>query len=106
MIHHICDRVIRNTVDRLAHTMRSNSPESQFASNLIDLFFKGTEGDQRRKDIERRLRQKFGWDKLGSLTYESMFGDAITDYEYDVEEAALKYAFDDIADMVAAMTPA
>ncbi|KAG9559936.1 hypothetical protein KCU71_g7440, partial [Aureobasidium melanogenum] len=60
MIHHISDRVIKDTVDRLVDTMRANSPPSQFARNLINQFFEGPEGDQRRKNIEHKLREKFG----------------------------------------------
>ncbi|KAG9730166.1 hypothetical protein KCU73_g11934, partial [Aureobasidium melanogenum] len=107
MVHHISDRVIKDTVDRLADTMRSNSPSSQFARNMIDQFFEGPEGDQRRKNIEHKLKEEFGWEKLnssGSLTYEGVFKEALMDYEYDVKKAALDHASDDIHEMIEAIT--
>lgn len=102
MIHHIADRVIKDTIDRLADTMRSKSPPSHFTRNMITQFFEGHEGDLRRKDIEYKLKKDFPWERLNC--YGVSFEDALAEYEDDVKKAALKCAADNINAMVAAIT--
>ncbi|KAH0336558.1 hypothetical protein KCU81_g8567, partial [Aureobasidium melanogenum] len=114
MIHQISDRVIKDTVDRLPDAMRSNAPPFQLAKNMADQFFEGPEGDQRRRSIERKLKEKFGWENLhdsnhfggafGHFMYESLFKDALMHYEAEVKQAAREHAADALKAMVATMT--
>ncbi|CAD0098637.1 unnamed protein product [Aureobasidium mustum] len=104
MIHHIADKVIKDTIDHLPELMRSKSPESQSATDMIDQFFGCPEGDRRRKDIEHRLKKRFVWDQLSSWICGATFEYALSDYEYEVEKAALRYVADDLKELVATIT--
>ncbi|KAG9848082.1 hypothetical protein KCU98_g5642, partial [Aureobasidium melanogenum] len=103
MIQHIADKVIKDTVDHLAHKMRSNSPQSQLATSMINLYFEGPGSDQRRKDIEVRLKDNFP--ELRSVC-DGSFEQALPTYEEKVEEMALKYANEDMKKIVDAITRA
>ncbi|KAG9602322.1 hypothetical protein KCU77_g2478, partial [Aureobasidium melanogenum] len=108
MIHHIADRVIEDTVDHLADKMRSSSIQDSVATTLIDLFFAGPQGDERRKDLQVRLKKKFAWNNLGSILGRlfSSFEQALSYYKAEVEEMALKYANEDMKKIVDAITHA
>lgn len=62
------------------------------------------EGDRRRKDIEHKLKKKFAWDQLSSSIYSATFESALSDYEYEVDKAALEYVADDLKKLVATIT--
>lgn len=103
MVHHIADRVIKDTVDRLADKMRSRSTECQAATTLIRIFFEGSEGEQRRKDIAVKLEKMFVWDQLRWIG-EGSFEDTLEIYKHEVEKVALKYAAEGIMRLVDAVT--
>lgn len=69
---------------------------------MIDQFFEGPEGDQRRKSIEKKLKEKFSRGKLDCCDESFQF--ALAECEEGTEKAALEYAADDINAMVATIT--
>jgi hypothetical protein len=103
MVFHIADKVIKDTVDNLADTMRSNSDQSQLAASMINLYFEGPGSDQRRKDIEVILKDSFS--ELRSAC-DGSFEEALQIYEEEVEEMALKHANEDMKKIVDAITRA
>lgn len=104
MIRHIVDTTIDIAVDRLADEMHSRSPESNFATNMIDLFFEGPEGEQRRGNIRARLRKEFDRERIISITRWDSFGGALLYFEGEVDQSALEYAADHMKEMVDAVT--
>lgn len=99
MVHHVADRVIKDTVDRVADKMRSRTTQSQAATTLVEIFFGGSGSEQRRKDIEVKLGKMFVWDQLRWIG-EGSFEDVLEIYKHEVEKVALKYAAESIMRLV------
>ncbi|KAH0159957.1 hypothetical protein KCU67_g6915, partial [Aureobasidium melanogenum] len=97
MVHHIADRVIKDTVYRLADKMHSSPTQSQLATSMINLYFEGPGSGQRRRVIENRLKKKFPWAALNFC--EGSFEEALQIYEGEVEETAREFVAEHMKEM-------
>ncbi|KAK6003803.1 hypothetical protein QM012_009574 [Aureobasidium pullulans] len=95
----IADRLIKDTVDRLAERVSSNKNQPHSFTTMLDHFFQGLRDDKRRKGLEARVKENSEWSGLGCIEQGSL-EEALEEYAEKVEMLAQENAAEDVKEII------
>lgn len=101
MTHYIADKAIKDAVSRLAAQMRTQNPRTPMVAVVLEMFLSSPQGNDKRKDLEARIKAKMGLRILGVSDDKSgEFAEKVEVFEEKAGELALKFAIEDAKKMV------
>ncbi|KAG9602330.1 hypothetical protein KCU77_g2475, partial [Aureobasidium melanogenum] len=100
MAHYIADKAIKNAVTRLATQMRTQNPQTPMVAVVLETFFSSPQSNDKRKDLEARIKAKMGLSILGASDESEEFTEKVEFFEEKAGELALEFAIEDAKKMV------
>ncbi|KAG9643732.1 hypothetical protein KCU64_g11633, partial [Aureobasidium melanogenum] len=100
LAHYIADKAIRDAVAHLAAQMRMQNPRTPMVAVVLEMLFSNPEGNDKRKDLEARIKAKMGLGVLNSGDESKEFAEKVQAFEKEAGELALEFAIEDAKKMV------
>ncbi|THY36155.1 hypothetical protein D6D01_00700 [Aureobasidium pullulans] len=100
MAHHIADKIIQETVDRLVEKVRSQSSQLELAATILRLFFEGPEGEIKREELESKVKEEMDIGDFGGNWKKPEFEEVLEGYEKEAEQLALSFAMENAKEML------
>ncbi|CAD0085160.1 unnamed protein product [Aureobasidium vineae] len=98
MAHYIADKATKEAVDRVMDQIRSKQTQNAMASVMLGMF-QGPTADDKRKELETRIKAELG---LGGLESHDSMEERVQAYETKAEELTQRFAAEDAKKMVEA----
>ncbi|KAG9598283.1 hypothetical protein KCU77_g2525, partial [Aureobasidium melanogenum] len=99
MTHYIADKAIKDAVAHLCTQMRSQ-PRNPMIAFVVEMFFESPQSNDKRKDLEARIKAKMGLDVLDAGEEGTEFAEKVQAFEKEAGELALEFAIEDPEKMV------